>query len=248
LGRRSPKRKRGTRAFVGAALCALSASLLAFGLPAKPAGLLAKLDVNHVTIDLAGGHYRVSPALAATPDGAESFESMVQRVKPIAAICGAYYDHNYRPLGDIVIAGKVVCRGCQRQGIGFTAGNKIRFLERRSRSRINWRGCVSGIACGPRLVRAGRLDIDVTRDGFSAAAATKTARRCAVGSTKDGKLILCVVDEQVTLRTLGLVMIELGARDAINLDGGGSCALYSDGKFLVRPTWPMSNILAVCRQ
>jgi exopolysaccharide biosynthesis protein len=217
----------------------------ALGLFARPAGLVEKLSVDYVITDISKGKCRVKPEVASSFHGTEPIESMVKRLKPFALITGTYYDENNRPLGDIVASGKVVCRGCQRQGIGFTSSGKIKFLERKGSSRLDWRGCDSGIACGPRLVRAGKKSIDVKRDGFAAAAATNKAWRCAVGATKDGKLILCAVSRSITLSTMAEVMLELGAQNAINLDGGSMCAMYVDGKYRVEPVKPMSNVLAV---
>ncbi|MCE5315035.1 MAG: phosphodiester glycosidase family protein [Armatimonadota bacterium] len=244
--RRAHNRQNG-RVLLFAAIVVTAAVMAshALGIFVKPAGLVDKLCVDYVIIDLSKGKFRVSPEIASTSDGTESLDSMVKRLKPYALVTGTYYDENNRPLGDIVSGGKVIRRGCQRQGIGFTSSGKIKFFERKGCSKIDWRGCVSGIACGPRLVRLGKKDINVKRDGFKSAAATNKAWRCALGATKDGKLILCAVSQSITLSTLADVMLELGARDAINMDGGGMCAMYVDGKYKVEAVKPMSNILAV---
>ncbi len=215
-----------------------------FGILAKPRGLAGRLGARYVIIDLAGGSYRAAPVVAASSDG-EDFRSIVRRVKPYAAITGTFYDEHYRPQGDIVAGGKVVSRGHHRQGIGFSRDGRIVFIERKPNHRIDWSGCESGIASGPRLLRGGKVAIDVRKDGFSGAAAKITAGRCAVGATADGRLVLCVVSQPITLSTMAAVMAELGARDAINLDGGGSCALYENGECVIEPARPMSNILAV---
>ena len=68
--------------------------------------------------------------------------------------------------------------------------------------------------------------------------------RTAVGATADGKLILLVCDGRnmrgsagFTLAELADKLIELGAVDAVNLDGGGSSTMVgSDGKVLNRPS------------
>lgn len=219
----------------------------AFSLLAKPSGLLGKLDVKYVVLDLQKGGYTVSPALAQGKEG-ERFETMVARLKPYAAITGTYYDPDYKPLGDIVIDGKVVCRGGQRQGIGFTSAGKIKFLERKPNTKFDWTGYRAGIACGPRIVRGGKKDINVKRDGFSSKANTVEAWRCAVGATREGKLVMCVVKEQVTLSTLAEVMLELNAVDAVNMDGGSVCALYENGKYHAHPVSNMTNILAVYKR
>ena len=67
--------------------------------------------------------------------------------------------------------------------------------------------------------------------------ATSRHPRTAVGIANDGRrLLLAVVDgrqnpysDGMTLRELATLMLALGARDALNLDGGGSTALvYAD--------------------
>lgn len=225
-------------------MCLVMCLVLAhLGLFARQARLIDKYDCSYAVIDLRGGKYKVSPALAI--NGSENFSSLVGRLKPYAAICGTYYDEDRAPMGDIVVDGKVVCRGGQRQGVGFKSNGQIVFLVRKGKSRFNWKGCVSGVACGPRLLMSGRKDIDVRRDGFSQAANTNIAQRCAVGATADGKLVMCAVADYITLDTLADIMLELGARNAVNMDGGSMCALYHKGKYLVTPASPMSNIIAV---
>ena len=67
--------------------------------------------------------------------------------------------------------------------------------------------------------------------------------RTAAGVTEDGKVLLLEVDGRIpahsngmSLVDLGLFMIKLGAVCAVNLDGGGSSAVYTktDGAFTLR--------------
>lgn len=225
---------------------ALLAAAYAYETIAKPASLARTLDARYALIDLSGS--RASPALAKGDTRSESFSSMVSRLQPYAAITGTYHDEDRRPLGDLLADGKLIVRGHQRQGIGFCADGRIVFRERKAGQRIDWKGCYAGIACGPRLVRGGKKSVDVRRDGFSAAAAALKARRCAIGATRDGRLILCVVAQEITLDTLAGLMVELGAVDAVNMDGGSMCALYIDGVYHAEPVARMSNILAVHRR
>ncbi len=210
----------------------------------KPPTLLDSLDHCSIIIDMSAGDYKVAPALATTAQ-AEHFDAMMRRIKPVAAITGTYHDPDYIPIGDILIDGKLVCRGYQRQGIGITTSGKIVFRERRGSSRINWDGCRQGIACGPRLLRDGKVAINVVADGFSKAANTVEAARCAVGANAQGHLIMLAVRQPITLQTLAEAMIELGAVDAINMDGGSLCAFYADNRCLIQPFLPASNVLAV---
>ncbi len=238
--------KSSGRVVVWLALIAVCAGVVVgYQTCSRPSGLLGKLDCHYAVIDLRSG-YRVKPALART-ENHETFADVAKRLKPYAMITGTYYDENRRPLGDIVIDGRIACRGSQRQGIGFTSGGRMRFIERKGSARLDWRGCDAGIACGPRLIRKGKIDINVQRDGFRKGAATLEARRCAIGATREGKLVLLAVEDYVTLRKLAEAMLELGAVDAINLDGGSLCGLYADGKLLAEPLAPVSNVIAVYR-
>ncbi|MEH0154183.1 phosphodiester glycosidase family protein [Limibacter armeniacum] len=69
------------------------------------------------------------------------------------------------------------------------------------------------------------------------------APRTAIGYTADGHLVMLVVDgrqqgksEGVTLAQLALLMKELGCKDAMNLDGGGSSAMVVKGKLVNTPS------------
>lgn len=204
-------------------------------------------DYAYCIIDFRSGRYSARPVLAVGDRMGERIDAIAKRTNAIAVIGGTYWDLAHKPLGDIVYEGKVISRGGQRQGIGFTSKGRIVFRERKRNGKINWRGCVSGIACGPRLLRDGRIDSNYSRDGFGPGAGTLEAKRCAVGATRNGKLVLCAAEKPITLRTLSKIMLKLGAVDAINLDGGVSCALYADGKMLVEPLFPMHNVLVVTK-
>ena len=101
---------------------------------------------------------------------------------------------------------------------------------------------------GPMLVKEGK-NVAVEnywKEVFDGGGIAGTSRqpRTAVGATADGKLILLVCDGRnmrgsagFTLAELADKLIELGAVDAVNLDGGGSSTMVgSDGKVLNRPS------------
>jgi exopolysaccharide biosynthesis protein len=85
-------------------------------------------------------------------------------------------------------------------------------------------------------------------EGFSAGAAqfdsditAERHPRCALGIGDDELLAVCCdgrrtgVDTGLELAELARLMISFGAREAINLDGGGSASLVADGRLLNRP-------------
>ena len=87
-----------------------------------------------------------------------------------------------------------------------------------------------------------------------------THPRTAAGYTAEGDLLVMVVDGRqessrgVTLEELATLMWEIGAVEALNLDGGGSSTLVANGILLNRPTGGtfqrqvMSALLTSCRR
>ena len=102
------------------------------------------------------------------------------------------------------------------------------------------------IGAGPRLVRDGRVYVNVVQEEFPSDIRVGRAPRSAVGVTKYGDYIFAVVDGRqahsrgCTLNEWATILLnDFGAVNAINLDGGGSTELVvresivnspSDGK------------------
>jgi hypothetical protein len=105
------------------------------------------------------------------------------------------------------------------------------------------------VQAGPLLVRDGRSVIDGSdAEGFSAGSGQFDSDitdgrhpRAALGLSGDELLVACCdgrrsgVDAGLELGELARLMITFGARDAINLDGGGSTTLVHRGHLLNRP-------------
>jgi hypothetical protein len=109
-------------------------------------------------------------------------------------------------------------------------------------------GVING---GPRLLRRGRLDITAAAEGFDHptdpgfyyAFGLRRNPRTMAGVTHDGRLLLVAVDGRAPGFSAGLsfeeeaaVMRALGARDAVNLDGGGSTTMTVRGNVVTRPS------------
>ncbi|WP_248960428.1 phosphodiester glycosidase family protein [Sphaerisporangium perillae] len=100
------------------------------------------------------------------------------------------------------------------------------------------------IGGGVGLVRDGHERITAKADGqASINMILRRHPRTLAGVTKSGELILAVVDGRKPGVTVGASMIEaahlmlwLGARQAINLDGGGSSAMVVKGKVVNHPS------------
>ena len=110
-------------------------------------------------------------------------------------------------------------------------------------SAAGWDGLYGGVAGGQLLVRDGRRrPADEWGDFASFGSAHVTGRRArtAIGRTGGGQVLLVTIDERnsagVTVRELADVMLGLGARDAVNLDGGGSTTYVVEGRIRNQPS------------
>jgi Phosphodiester glycosidase len=109
------------------------------------------------------------------------------------------------------------------------------------------------VSGGPRLVAAGRVRVRSSAEGFAPLSApwfhssfvASRHPRTMAGVRRDGSLLLVTIDGRrpgwsagVTLSEGARVMRALGARDALNLDGGGSTAMAVRGRTVSRPSDP----------
>lgn len=100
------------------------------------------------------------------------------------------------------------------------------------------------IGGGVGLVRNGQARVTAKADGqANINMILRRHPRTMAGVTKSGKLILVTVDGRRPGATVGASMVEaaqlmlwLGARQAINLDGGGSTAMVVKGKVVNHPS------------
>jgi hypothetical protein len=94
----------------------------------------------------------------------------------------------------------------------------------------------------PQLVRNGTASITWELEKTSRTFVDTRHPRTAVAKLKDGKFLLITVDGRsessggIGLYDLAAYLIELGAVDAMNLDGGGSTTMYLDGRVVNHPS------------
>ena len=93
---------------------------------------------------------------------------------------------------------------------------------------------------GPVLVQNSRVVLDAKAEGFSDAYVRQTAIRSAIGRTATGNLLIVAVHNRVgssgpNFAELAQILQQMGAVEALNLDGGSSTSLYLGGSLLDRP-------------
>jgi len=101
------------------------------------------------------------------------------------------------------------------------------------------------IGGGPRLVEGGRpaaaADPGIYNPGFAEARHPRTA----AGVRADGRILLVAVDGRQPAKSVGMtiaeltaLLLELGAVEALNMDGGGSTAMVVRGRVVNSPSDP----------
>jgi hypothetical protein len=170
-----------------------------------------------------------------------------------AVVGGFFLRDPYRPLGDLWIGGRPVDHepisapyAARRASVLIDDGD-VQLVERGAAPA---RPLGDLVQAGPLLVSAGTIVFDAARDeeGFSAGAGQFDSDitegrypRAALGLSSESLVTLACdgrrsnVDGGLSLLELAQAMIDLGAKGAINLDGGGSTTLVHRGHLLNRP-------------
>lgn len=166
------------------------------------------------------------------------------------AIVGGFYLRDpYRPLGELWLEGSVVAS----EPVAAPWAGARACVHVDGDVRIAPRDALPDapagdlLQAGPLLARDGRI-VEGDAEGFSAGAAqfdsditAERHPRAALGIADDELLAVCCdgrrtgVDAGLELAELARLLLSFGARDAINLDGGGSATLVHRGHLLNRP-------------
>jgi hypothetical protein len=168
-----------------------------------------------------------------------------------AIVAGFFVRDPYRPLGEVRIDGAPI----EHEPVAApwaakrACVNVAKTVRLASREALGAEPAGDLVQAGPLLVRDGHSVVDgADEEGFSSGAAQFDSDitigrypRCALGVGEDELLAVCCdgrrsgVDAGLELAELARLLISFGARDAINLDGGGSATLVHRGHLLNRP-------------
>ncbi|GAB4117371.1 MAG: hypothetical protein Kow001_17640 [Acidobacteriota bacterium] len=110
-------------------------------------------------------------------------------------------------------------------------------------SHLDWEVMDFVVGGTPVLVRDGRPVTDFSEEGVRRDFVLQRHPRTAVGVRDDGRWVFVVVDGRrpefsvgMTLAELAELMVSLGCRQALNLDGGGSSTFFLYGQVVNRPS------------
>ncbi len=194
--------------------------------------------------------YDPSKVKVATASNMNSSGEMLTKIAEknnalVAINASGFYDPGYvgnggKPHGAVIQNGKLVSnlpRSNVGGGIiGFTNDNKLIMGKMTAEEALN-KGVRDAVEFGPFLIVNGEPSFIKGNGGWG------TAPRTAIGQRQDGIVLFLVMDgrdyvhgiDGVGMVELTEIMMNYGAYNAANLDGGTSCGLVIDGKLTNQP-------------
>ena len=148
---------------------------------------------------------------------------------------GAFLDENGGGNGSIpegltIMNGQVINDGYPNNQIAGLTADGLLVVGDYGVKRAQSAGIVSCVSFGPILIINGEASEIWTRSGLNP--------RTAIGQRKDGCILMLVIDGRqvhsfgATYRDLQDVMLEYGAVNALNLDGGSSTTMWYNGSYV----------------
>jgi exopolysaccharide biosynthesis protein len=128
----------------------------------------------------------------------------------------------------------------------FTVGSTVEMNYKYTNAagkEIPWQDVVTAVGAGPRLVKDGKVAVNPASEGFKdTKILNASGARSGIAIMADGSVMLATVSG-ATIKEWAAVMQKLGAKQAMNLDGGASSGMYAGGKTLTSPGRLLSNTL-----
>ncbi len=161
----------------------------------------------------------------------------------IAINAGGFYDPDWNstggvPHGVVISNGKLIANNSRANNsggiIGFNKDNKL-ILSRMTASQALAAGIRDAVDFGPFLIVNGNPSFVKGNGGWG------DAPRTAIGQRADGIVLLLVIDGRqagsigADMNDLTQIMLDYGAINAANLDGGTSTAMSLNGQIISNP-------------
>jgi len=200
--------------------------------------LIGQIITGHaLVIQGAGEAYHTYTANDKCPGVAATSTTSEKNGCYIATNAGFFNMESHACIGPIVSDGNII-HTASSLGAVFGITNDGKYIAGYVNESViessNFKQLVQGRGW---LVRDGQsyLDVAAEKEGISKSFITLLAPRLAIGWDSEGHLMLLIVDgveskrKGIDLKTFTSLLINLGAVNAINLDGGGSVTLIWDG-------------------
>lgn len=178
-------------------------------------------------------------------DSREKPTEMIGRLGALAGVNGGYFADSGGPLGVVFKGGKLVSphvgRRPPRTTLGVMKDHSVAFEQMvakkgqlASRSGETWSDVELALGGGPRLLRRGQVALTTDEEelGPRGNDITRVTARTAVGTTRDGKVLIVTASgyndnhlQGLRLEELAGELLRRGGSEAMNLDGGASTVM-----------------------
>ncbi len=141
------------------------------------------------------------------------------------------------------------CSGAAREWalanvrVGMKAVTTTQIEPLKSESAGGFRVAEDIVGGVSQLLEGGKIALTWQREGAAEDFALGRHPRTAIAKLRDGRVLLATVDGRqigvsagMTLEELAQMLLEYGATDAVNLDGGGSTTMIVGGKIVNKPS------------
>ena len=194
--------------------------------------MMVVLDPSRVTVGTCRDKFNGSRGL--------QLKDIAKRYDALAAINGGGFEdkggvgNGGTPVGLVVAQGKLMHTGNAGQyniTVGFNQDNIMVIAKNMSKSEAQDKGIRDAITFGPALVVNGE---PVAVKGASSGLNPRTA----IGQRSDGAVLMLVIEGRqasslgATYADLISIMLDYGAINAINMDGGSSSLMYYKGEYV----------------
>lgn len=231
-----------------AATCLLSSAVASFAGPASKGferksftyngnwyhSVIADMSSNEITAETVCTDRLVSPW------------QMIKDTQPIAAITGCFFAwESGQPIADVLVEGSLVSRGHIGSVLAVDWFGKVSIFDAPHGKPVDWFPYRYALRGTVRLIADGKVQPNPRLQKFSDPAIWGQASRTGVGLMRDGRLIMMATTARVTLSQFGNAMKQLGAYNAVSLDGGGSTMLYWNGDMVLNTSRKLCNIFVL---
>lgn len=181
----------------------------------------------------------VAPVLARRQGGdfgLERMSSMASRTRAIAGINGSFFSpRDKQPMDLLVVNGEWHSQPGRRPALVLKGDGTASIVAPRRAQDVPL--LMHAVGGGPTLLRDGRMSLAWWPRSIGG-----RAPRTAAGLTWDGKVLLVTIDGRsrhsvgATIPEASRYMAALGAREAMNLDGGGSSTMVVGPRVVNNPS------------
>jgi len=204
-----------------------------------------------VYVDLRDPSVLVTPGVAQEVPGKRlSFPEFMEVNQPLAQCTGTFFDfRSGEAIGDLVVHGELIHSSTgMGTALAITPDNRAVMFEPLPGEVRDWSPYESVMQGGVRLIRHGMSAVDPDSQGFHDKYMCRRTHRIAVGLLSEQRLVLLGTFNDLFLPELADIMLKLGCREAMALDGGGSTAFAHHDTRVFTTYRKLANVLMVVRR